>query len=91
MTELYPGDRANLTKEAFVAFGMKMKPYLKPRMGGVSKLSMYEEGFGRYLAELGSRVSIKGFSREHSYEEAKDFVKKQIGEPKGGMIELSLL
>lgn len=76
--ELYPDDSANLTKDAFVSFGMKMKPYLKPRVGGVSKLSMYEEGFGRYLGEIGSSIAVNGFSGEQSYEEAKEFVKKQI-------------
>ena len=34
---------------------MVMKPYLKPRVGGVSKLDMYLEGMGTYLQKC--RVS----------------------------------
>lgn len=47
--QLYPYDIEHLTKEDYIQFGMKMKPYIKPRVGGVKKLSMYIEGFEDYL------------------------------------------
>ena len=44
---LYPFDAENLSKEDYIQFSMKMKPYLRPRMSGVNKLWMYTEGFGK--------------------------------------------
>lgn len=50
---LYPFEKTALTKADYVRFGMKMKPYLKPRHGGIDALSIYTEGFGRYLSDQG--------------------------------------
>ena len=47
---LYPFDAENLSKEDYIQFSMKMKPYLRPRMSGVNKLWMYTEGFGTQTA-----------------------------------------
>ena len=55
MRRLYPYDAAHLTREDYVAFSMKMKPYLRPRVNGVNKLYMFTEGFGKYLADAGER------------------------------------
>ncbi|MGL5435850.1 MAG: hypothetical protein ACRDBO_10695 [Lachnospiraceae bacterium] len=78
MTHLYPDDPENITKEDFVSFGMKMKPYLKPRMKGVNKLSLYEDGFGRYLADRHSPVTLHGFAGDNPLKAAADFIKTQI-------------
>ncbi len=78
MTHLYPYDHTKLTREDFISFGSSMKPYLKPRMSGVNKLSIYEEGFGKYLKDSGSEITLHGFAGEHSPEDAADFIKKQI-------------
>ena len=48
---LYPFDVENLTKEEYIQFSMKMKPYIRPRVGGVKKLSMFIEGFEKYLRD----------------------------------------
>lgn len=50
---LYPFEKTALTKKDYIRFGMKMKPYLKPRRGGVDSLDIYMEGFGQYLADSG--------------------------------------
>ena len=52
MLHLYPGDVRHLTKEDYIVFSQQMKPYIRPRVGGVKELSMFTDGFGRYLAEL---------------------------------------
>ena len=78
LTKLYPFDAEHLTKKDYVQFGMMMKPYLKPRMGGISKLSMYEEGFGGYMQDKDIDISAVGFSGKNSYFAAAEFVKKQI-------------
>lgn len=55
MKHLYPFDVEHLTREDYVAFSMKMKPCLRPRVNGVNKLYMFTEGFGKYLSEAGEK------------------------------------
>lgn len=83
MTHLYPYDANDITRTDFVSFGMLMKPYLKPRVGGISKLSMYEDGFGKYLADKKAAISLHGFLGENTWEAARKFVRKQID---GGLL-----
>lgn len=76
---LYPYNEKHLTKEEYIQFAMKMKPYIKPRVGGVKKLSMFIEGFSKYLEDTGDkRLTMTGFSGEHTASEAKDLIKRQI-------------
>jgi len=46
---LYPFDPANPTRTDFLHFGRVMKPYLRPRSGGISRLELYMRGFSAYL------------------------------------------
>ncbi|WP_122643689.1 hypothetical protein [Luxibacter massiliensis] len=79
MEKLYPFDVEQLSKEDYIRFSMKMKPYIRPRAGGVKKLSMYIDGFSKYLEDIGeTELSMKGFSGNHSFVEAAVFIKKQI-------------
>ena len=79
MTHLYPFDPRNLTREEYVRFAMRMKPYLKPRVGGVSKLWMFTEGFSRYLQDAGEKkLRLQEFSGERSAREAETFIRQQI-------------
>ena len=58
---------------------MKMKPYIRPRVGGVKKLSMFIEGFEKYLRDCGdTRLKMSGFDGSHTFAEAADFIKGQI-------------
>ena len=76
---LYPFDVRNLAKEDYIQFSQKMKPYIKPRVGGVRELSMYIDGFQNYLNDVGEiHLQMEGFSGGQSYEAAKAFIKKQI-------------
>lgn len=52
MKPLYPFGIECLTKEDYKAFSQIMKPYLKPRAGGVRKLSWFVEGLGRYIQDV---------------------------------------
>jgi hypothetical protein len=79
MTHLYPYDPKNITREEFIRFGMEMKPYLRPRIGGIDKLEIYMEGFGKYLREHGEiHLTMESFSGENSKEEARKRVMEQI-------------
>lgn len=77
---LYPFDVKQITKEDYEAFAMKMKPYLRPRAGGIKKTSIYIDGFGEYLKSLGVQdlISMEGFSGDHSFEESASFIVDRI-------------
>ena len=77
--KLYPFDISNVTKEEYIRFAMKMKPYIRPRVGGVRKLSMYIEGFQKYLEDQGEEhLIMEAFSGEHTAEEAEVLLKTQL-------------
>ena len=38
--QIYPYNIAHLCREDYDRFAMKMKPYLRPRIGGVDRLSL---------------------------------------------------
>lgn len=77
--QLYPYDIENITKEEYINFAMKMKPYLRPRWNGIDKLEIYIDGLTQYLKDIeNTTLSIDGFSADCSVEEATELVKKQI-------------
>ena len=78
LKECYPGDAWNLTKKDYVDFSTKMKPYIHPRVGGVTKLSMFTEGCGQYLKDCGYQVEFETLDGDRPYEEAEAFVKNAI-------------
>lgn len=79
MPRLYPGDVHRLTKQDYIDFSMKMKPYLKPRVNGVNKLWMFTEGFGRYLSDAGERrLHMTELPGTEDVRTAEVFIKKQI-------------
>ncbi len=51
MSGLYPFDAQALTKQDYVAFSKMMRPYLRPRFGGISEPQTYIDGFSRYLSD----------------------------------------
>ena len=84
MTALYPYDINHLTKEEYRRFSQIMKPYIRPRVGGVKKLEWYMEGLNKYIQDVNHRentqikIGMRGLSGECSYEEASRAVKYQI-------------
>ena len=83
-TELYPYDIQHLSKEDYIRFSQIMKPYIRPRVGGVRKLEWYVEGLEGYMKDTCTRkmceipLKIDTFSGENNIEEAAAFVKEQI-------------
>lgn len=73
-----PFDTENMTRKEYVDFSMVMKPYIHPRVGGVAKISIFTEGFGKYLKDRGYDVTFDMCSGEESYEKACDFLKKSL-------------
>lgn len=84
MKEWYPFDVEHLTKEEYKAFSQIMKPYIRPRVGGVKKLEWYIEGLKRYIQDVNEQQGIHAqllmtpFSGEHTYQEAEEKIQGQI-------------
>jgi len=76
---LYPFSLKYLHKEDYIEFAMKMKKYLRPRLGGISTLKIYTDGYEKYLKDVNeTNIDIKEFSGEESVEAAKDMILRQI-------------
>ena len=77
-TKLCPFEAENVTRSDFVNFGEIMKPYLHPRMSGIDSLSIYLEGFGAYLKDVKSDITLSGVEGFESIENAKAALISQI-------------
>ena len=79
MTHLYPYDVQALTKQDYIDFSMKMKPYLRPRVNGVNKLWMFTEGFGKYLSDAGEHhLRLEELPGTEDCRAAEEFIRKHI-------------
>ena len=78
-TKLYPFNSDDVKREEYVDFAHMMEDYLWPRLTGINKLSIYINGYVKYLRDAGEyRVDVGEFSGDHTYEEAAEKVKEQI-------------
>lgn len=76
---LCPFDVHHLTKERYRQFAMIMKPYLRPRYSGVSKLSLYVDGMNAYLQDRkNDRLKIGTFPTGQSPDAARKALTGQI-------------
>ncbi len=77
-------DKMHLNKEEYKQFSQIMKPYIRPRVGGVKKLEWYMEGFQRYIQDVNDKTGagiqdcMEGLKGSHSYEEAAEKIRRQI-------------
>ncbi len=79
VTEAYPFDAQALSKQDYLKFAKIMKPYLRPRVGGIDTLELYIDGVERYLDEQGVRgITLCGLHGDASAEEAAQAVVEQI-------------
>ncbi len=67
-----------LSRRNYESFGMIMKPYIRPRMGGVTKLSYFTDGLGAYLERHGLDITFSTISGHEDYEKAVSFLVKHI-------------
>lgn len=76
---LYPFDAKNLTKEDYIKFTDVMEPYLHPRWSGINKLSIYIEGFEKFLRDRGEKnLQLQGWEGEQDFEATHMVLKYQI-------------
>jgi hypothetical protein len=79
LTGLYPFDAGRLTRRDYVRFGNIMKPYLRPRMRGINRISIFIDGYSKYLTDRGEdRVALDGLQGTASYEEAAAAIRGSI-------------
>lgn len=75
---LIPFAADKLNKKNYKKLGMKMKRYLRPRMGGISTVEMFADGFADYMEDHEGQLRQELFHGTRSFEEARAFVKKYI-------------
>ncbi len=73
-----PYDPNHMTKQQYLDLSMRMKPYIHPRIGGVTKLSYFTEGFRKYMKNRGYQIEFDTISGKEDYEKAEIFVKGAI-------------
>ena len=77
--DIYPFDTGRVSKDDYVEFAHMMEKYLWPRMSGIHKLSIYVEGYSKYLKDRGvSCIGMDMLDGSEPYEAAADAVKRQI-------------
>lgn len=77
--KMYPFDEQNLNYNDFVEFTDIMRPYLSPRITGINKLSIYIDGFNKYLKDRHiDYIDVKPFAGDRNFSEAKEILKTQI-------------
>ncbi len=76
---LYPFDASAVSQEDYVRFAYVMKPYLRPRRKGVNRLSIYIEGFQRFLRERGERELLMApWPGQRSFRDTAAVLRQQI-------------
>ena len=76
---LYPYETEDVAKKDYIAFTNVMKPYLRPRWGGIDRLDMYIDGMGQFLSDRGDDdITMDPWSGDKTADETKDVIKAQI-------------
>ena len=77
--KLCPIDVHRLTKDSYIQFAMIMKPYISPRLGGVSKLKLYTKGVKKYLNDTGcDKPLMQPYPMGQPLEDAKQILQQQM-------------
>lgn len=81
---LYPFDKERLSIADYRDFSQIMKPYIRPRVGGVKNPQWFIDGFQRYIQDVNERngcrihVDMSVFDGTRSVAEARTFIMEQI-------------
>lgn len=78
-SRLYPFDLEHLTAPDYAAFGEEMKPFLRPRLGGISRLKLFIDGFSDYLeSQREDRLRMTPFFGEAPFHSARRELIRQL-------------
>ncbi len=76
---IYPYKKESIEKQDYIEFSNEMKSYLKPRLQGINRIELFQEGYKEYLKEHSiENISVSGFKADQSLELAQEFIIKQI-------------
>ena len=76
---LYPFDVKNISKNDYIKFSDVMKPYLHPRWQGIDKLSIYIDGFTKFLRDRGeNNLKVLGLDGHNDFKASHMVLKYQI-------------
>ena len=79
LKELYPFDIDVLSIQDYKDFSQIMKPYIRPRVGGVKNPQWFIDGFEKYIRDVNEktgsqiRIDMDIFDGERSVDEARTF------------------
>ena len=77
--EYYPYDLKNITKKDYKKFGMSMKLYLQPRMGGIKELDTFIKGARYYMEDSEiCDLNVYGLEGTEPFESARDGIRNNI-------------
>ncbi|MBO6041286.1 MAG: hypothetical protein J6P58_08740 [Oscillospiraceae bacterium] len=79
LTKSAPENVEGMTREDYVRFAYKMKPYLSPRRTGIDRLDIYVDGYARYLRDCGeTSLGMTSLDGTAPYETARETIVRQI-------------
>ena len=79
MANLIPFDPGQITRRNYLTLSERMKPYLHPRMRGIDRLEIYQDGFGAYLRDIGaSGWRVGALHGDAPFADAADALREQI-------------
>lgn len=77
--DLIPFDPAQITRQNYLRLSERVKPFLHPRIMGIDRLEIYQDGFGRYLKNIGaSPLCVDALPGDADYLKAAAAVRQQI-------------
>ncbi len=79
ISDCIPFEEGIRTREDYVQFSTVMKPYIHPRINGVTKLSIFTEGYGKYLKDRGLESSFSVCPGEESADSAYAMIEDSVG------------
>lgn len=84
LKELYPFDVDALSIQDYKDFSQIMKPYIRPRVGGVKNPQWFIDGFEKYIRDVNEktgsqiRIDMDIFDGERNVDEARTLIMEQI-------------
>ena len=84
LKELYPFDVDSLSIQDYKDFSQIMKPYIRPRVGGVKNPQWFIDGFEKYIRDVNEKtgsqiwIDMDIFDGERNVDEARTLIMEQI-------------
>lgn len=73
-----PYDPDRMTVREYSDYAMILKPYIRPRFNGVTRLSIFTDGFARYLADRGYEPEYEVCPGREDVKTAAEFLRKAL-------------